>query len=274
MPVITVSADSMEKGLNISRKVAEALGWQLISREVLSELAANNNVAESDLIKVLDEPPGFFGIRGRRRKRLVNLIQTACLDKLLNDDMVCFGLGAHLYVRGVSHAIRVRIITGNEARAQETSEKENLSMERAVKQLARQDETRRRWSLECFNTDETDPGNYDLIINLDSIEASNAVDIIVEAAGYPKFQAMNYSRKCLRDKALASRVHQELVERFPEIRVDANDGTIVAQVKSLKRDQRKKQKTVKDIAEQVPGVDFVEVHIISDYFGQAAESGR
>lgn len=274
MPVITISADSMEKGQEISHGVATALGWQYLGRELLNDLAAANNLSENEFIKVLDEQPGFFGIRGRRRKRLINIIQTACLDKLVDDNLVCFGLGAHLFVGGVSHAIRVRIISGNQVRLAEIMERENLPEDRALKQLARQDDMRRRWSMELFNTDETDPGNYDLIINLDSIEAQNAVDIIVEAAGYPKFQAMNYSRKVLRDKALASRVHQELVEKFPEIRVAANDGTIVAQVKSLKRDQRKKQKAVREIAEQVPGVDFVEVHIISDYFGQAAESGR
>ena len=274
MPVIAISADSVETGQEISQKVAQTLGWEHLGREILPGLAMSQNIPESELIKALDETPGFFGMRSRRKKRLINLIQTACLEKLLDDNLVCFGLGAHLYVRGVSHVIRVRIITGRQSRAEQLSKTENMPVERAAKLLARRDENQKRCSLELFNVDETDPANYDIIINLDTIEPQNAVDLICETAAYPRFQAMNYSRKCLRDKALASRVHQELVERFPEIRIAANDGTVVAQVKSLKREQRRKQKIVREIAEQVPGVDFVEVHIISDYFGQAAESGK
>ena len=42
----------------------------------------------------------------------------------------------------------------------------------------------------------------------------------------------------------------------------------------LKRNQREKQETVRKLAGQVPGVRYVEVHVINDLFAQAALSER
>ena len=274
MPVITVASDSFEQGADIARRTAQALGYAYLDRALLDQVAQEQAVPRDELVKALDEPPGLLTLRSRRRQKLLTHIQAACLEKLQADNLVCYGLGAHLYARGVAHVLHVRIVTDQQKRATELAQRENMPVDKALKQIQRQDEGRRRWSQECFNLDETSPELYDLVISLSNLEPAKAVEIIADTAGYPKFQAMTYSRKYLMDKTLAARVREKLQEYFPDVRVEASDATVVVQLQSLKRDQRKKQEKVRELAGQVPGVEYTEVHIIKDFFGQAAESGR
>lgn len=274
MPIIAISADSPEQGGRIAQKVAETLGWDYLGRNLLTEVANRHNLMESNLLRALDEPPGLLSMRPRRRQQLLTHIKTVCLERLQSDNVVCYGLGAHLYLQGVSHVLRVRVISDLQARATGLSQSRALPPERAARLAKRREQESRRWSLHSFGADETDAGLYDLVISLSALEPDKAVEIICDAAGYPKFQPMTYSRKCLADKVLASKVREILMARFPDIRVQANDGTVVAQLQALKRHQRRRQEEVRRMACQVPGVEYLEVHVIRDFFGQAAESGR
>lgn len=272
MPLIAISSDAPAEGRAIAERVAQELGFALLGRELLADVAREHGLDQAELAKALDEPPGLLGMRARRRRELLTYIQSACLERMLADDMVCQGLAAHLYLVGVSHGLRVRVLQDPVKR--EADMGQEAGQDKARKMLERRDKDRRRWSQEAFGADETDPGMYDIVLSLATLERDQAVQIICEAAGYPKFQAMTYSRKCLADKALAANVRLALQQRFPNVRLQVTDGIVVAQVPSLKRDQRKKQQTVREISSQVPGVTHVEVHVINDLFGQAAQSER
>jgi len=248
MPIIAISSDNFQQGLEIARSSAERLSYRFLGREILEEVAHEHRVSPKELLKALDEPPSFFSRRSQRK--LITHIQVACLERLLEGKVVCYGLGAHLYLTGISHALLVRILSESQP-----------------------DEARRRWSLEFFKVDETDPSLYDMVLSLDTLEPNKAVEIICDTAGYRKFQPMTYSSKCLMDRLLESKVYQRLMERFPDVRVQASDGTVVVQIQALKYDQRRKQKAVRDLACQVPGVEYVEVHVVSTFFDKAG-SGR
>lgn len=273
MSLIIVSADDCKQGDEISQKVAGVLGYRYLGRDLLDLVATEHGVSREELAQALDEPPGLLSRRSRRQ-RLLCFIEAACLDVLLNDNVVCFGLAAHMYVRAVSHALKVRVINEPEQKAQKLAQAEGISVDKARKQVLRQTKEERRWSEDAYHLDQTDAALYDLVISLGTLELEKAVEIICDTVGYRKFQAMTYSRKLMQDKALAARVRLELLENFPEIRVEANDGTVVAYIQSLKKDQRKKQEMVREIAGGLPGVRHVEVHIIRDLVGQAAQSAR
>jgi|Deesub1362A_J573_1020465.scaffolds.fasta_scaffold03525_3 cytidylate kinase len=246
MPIIAISANHFELGGQIARQVAEALGYRFLGRELVEEVAREHSLAAAELRRTLEEPPNLFNRRSRRR--LLVHLQAACLERLQEDGAVCYGLGAHLYLTGISHALLVRIL----------AEKPDP-----------QEPARQRWAQEFFQKDENDPSLYDMVLSLASIEPKQAVEIICETAGYRKFQPMTYSRKCLQDRLLECRVHQRLMDQFPDVRVQASDGTVVVQLRGLKLDQRKKQRTVRDIARQVPGVEYVEVHVVRSFFDKA-----
>ncbi len=274
MSIIIISSDSYSIGREIATKTAKAMGYAFQGREILGKVADTYQIEEAKLIKALDEMPSFLGMSTKLRNRYLAYIQEATLGALLKDKLVCQGLAAHLYVLGISHVLRVRILADAERSLQQSVSKEGVSLKEARKRLDRRNKLRRRWSVDAFDLDETDPSQYDLVISLSQIDRDEAVKIITETVAYRRFNPMTYSIKCLQELELASRVRAALLERFPDVRVRARSGTLVVETLALKREKRKRVQAIKEIAGKIPGVEYVEVHVINDIFRQAAESFR
>jgi cytidylate kinase len=274
MPIIIISSDSYKTGRDIAERVAKATGYDYVDREILGPTAEKANIQEEKLVRSLEETSTFLGLSSKVKTRCLAYIQEATLGQLLEDDVVCHGLGAHLYVLGVSHALKVRVLTEPEELVRQLSQDGGGTPDKSRKTIKRLEAQQRKWSLEAFDLDETDPANYDMVISLSQIDPDEAVRTIAELSGYRKFQPMTYSIKCLKDKELALRVRVALMERFPDVRVQANGSTIVVETKAIKREKQKRTEAIKELAGGVVGVDYVEVHVANDIFRQAAESSR
>jgi len=274
MSIIIISSDSYPVGREIATKTAEALGYNFLGRELLTEIADKYKVEEEKLAGALDERPSFLKMGGKLRNQCLAYIQEATLGALLEEKQVCQGLAAHLYVLGVSHVLRVLILAEPEQVLQQYTSKRDLSKKEARKIMDRHNRFRRRWSEEAFDVDETEPSHYDLTISLSQIDADEAVKIMSETISYRRFNPMTYSVKCLQDLELAARVRAALLSHFPDVKVRARSGTLVVGTAGLKREKRKRAEAIKAIAGKIPGVEYVEVHVMNDIFRQAAESFR
>ena len=274
MSIIIISSDYHQTGREIAQKTAGALGYDLLSREILGKVADKYQVEEAKLIRALDEIPSFWALSSKLRHRYVAFIQEAVLGTLLKDNLVCQGLAAHLYVLGISHVLRVRILSDPEKHIQRLAGQKGISPAKASKLIDRHKKLRRRWSMDTFGLDEIDPSQYDLAISLSQIDQDEAVKIITETVAYRRFRPMTYSIKCLQDLELAGRVRAVLLERFPDVRVKTRSGALVVETTALKREKQRRTKIIKKLAENIPGVEYVEVHVINDIFRQAAESFR
>jgi cytidylate kinase len=274
MPIIIFSSDSYQKSSELAKKTAETLGYKYVGREILGSVAAKYNIPEAKLTKALDEAPSFFGMSTKEWKQNLAYIREAVLGEMLADNVVCCGLAAHLYVLGVAHVLRVRIIEDPEERVRKVAEQGHITLEKAKKLVQRIDKQRKRRSIECFKKNETDPSMYDMMINTSQIDSEEAVGMVTTAAGYRKFKPMTYSIKCMQDMELEGRLLAVLLKDYPEVRVQARDGAVVVEIKALKREKNKKASAIKELVGKISGVHYVEVHVINDIFRQAAESGR
>jgi len=274
MSIIIISSDSYPVGREIAMKTAKNLDYDFLGRESLAQIADNHTIEESKLIKAMDDGPSFLGMKKRVRNRCLAYIQEATLGALINANRVCQGLAAHLYVLGISHCLSVLVLADPEQILQQSASNKGISKKEAKKLIDRHNSFRRRWSMDAFDLDETDPSQYDLTISLSQIDADEAVKIISETITYRRFNPMTYSVKCLHDLELAARVRSALLESFPNVIVRANSGTLVVETAALKREKRKRAEAIKAVAGKIPGVEYVEVHVLNDIFRQAAESFR
>jgi hypothetical protein len=149
-----------------------------------------------------------------------------------------------------------------------------ISTRKARKFFDQEKKLRQRWSMDAFNIDETDPSHYDLVISMSNIDPGEAVKIMRETISYRRFKPMTYSKKCIQDLELASRVRTALIVRFSDVRVRANSGTVVVEITALRREKQKKVKLIKEISGNIPGVQYVEVHLINGIFRHEAGSFR
>lgn len=262
MTSIVVSSDDLRVAQIVGQEAADALGYRHVGRELLEQVAAERDVPVDKLHRVLE---GTSTSRWSRKSRelLLSYIETAALDELVKDDIVCTGLGAHLYARDVSHLLTVRVLADPGARARELATREKITPQKAWKKLAQEDQRRTRWSVEHFGLDEIAASIYDLVISLSPIESDKAVEIIRDMASYRKLRPMTYSRKVLHDLAVASRVRSLLLPQFPDIQVAADGDTAMVWVKCSPRHKQKIAATIKELAGAVPDVELVEVHAVS-----------
>jgi cytidylate kinase len=274
MSVVIISSDSDEKAREIAERTAEILGYSVLNREALNSVAAKHEIPVEKLHQALDELPSFMGMSSKMRAQFLAYIEEAALAGLSAGNVVCHGLAAHLYVLGVSHVLKVRILADPEKQVGQIISRDGVSREKAVRHLKQRESLRKRWSRGVYGRDETDAALYDMVISLSQIDIHEAVGTIAETARYPRFRPMTYSIKCMKDKELATKVRGLLMAHYPDVRVRADGTTVVVETNALRREKRKRAEKIKELAGRIPGVDYVEVHVINDLLRQAAESFR
>ena len=123
MPIVTISRGSYSRGREVAEKVAQKLGFECISRDVLIEASQEFNVPEVKLLRAIRNAPSILDRLSFGKERYIAYIQAALLEHFQKDNVVYHGLAGHYFVRGISHVLKVRIIV-------ETEDRVTLLMER------------------------------------------------------------------------------------------------------------------------------------------------
>jgi cytidylate kinase len=258
MTSILISSDALELSGRVAEGVAETLGVTLIDRDILPEISKQHEISQAHLLSLLD----FNGRFGLLEKRALMCLEASVTDRIRDDNIVCTGLGAHLYVRGISHLLNIRVLSDISSMTYRMAAEKNISPKKVRRILENRMKKRRDWTLNAFGVDETHPANYDMLFTLGKFTVERIVKTIVETAGDRKFAAMTYSRKCLEDQVLASRVRLALVGKYADVGVKAEDGTVRLYL-SKGWGWKRKADAVKQIAAQVEGANYVRVQLAS-----------
>jgi cytidylate kinase len=260
MPSIIVSSDSPATSWRIAKSVAQNLKYDHLGREFLEEVARVHSAREKDLTRALEARGARLGILNRTRETNLAYIEAAVLERFVDTNVVCEGLGAHLYVRDIPHVMNVRVLEDIRQRIARIAAEEKVSPGRVRRRLEREEERRKRWSREVFGVDESNPSNYDMVISLGQIEIERVVTTICDTIGDRRFEEMTYSRKCIQDRVLEHRVRAELAASHPSVKVAARDGTVMLGVGRGGPNWRKRAEKIKQLVEPLEGVEYIEVY--------------
>jgi cytidylate kinase len=253
MSIITISRGSYSHGKEVAEKVAQKLGYECISREALLRASKEFNIPEIKLARALHDAPSFFERFTFGKEKYAAYIRAALLSQVQKDNVVYHGLAGHFFLQGIPHVLKVRIIADPEDRVAEKIRIENLSAEEALKKLQKDDEERRRWSLQLFGVDTWDPILYDQIIHIRDMTVDNAAELIATAVKFPCFQTTAQSQQILDDLALAARVKAALVEEFPAAEVTATGGEVSVVFWGSAKDERDLTAYVRELASKAAG---------------------
>ncbi len=188
--VITVSREPGSGGKLIAQKIADKLGFDLFHREVIHEMAESAQ-AKKMLLETLDEK-GLSVIE--------DLISSLVYDRYLWPDeylkhlmkvigtigkhgrAVIMGRGAN-FILQKERAFRIRVIAPLDRRIQNVMKEYGSSEEETRRRVLRTESDRMSFIRKYFNTSITDPMNYDLIINTDTMNLDMAVKAVTGALG-------------------------------------------------------------------------------------------
>jgi cytidylate kinase len=261
MSIITISRGSFSRGEMVARKVAEKLGYECIGREVLLEASKEFNIPEIKLVRAIHDAPSILDRSFFGKEKYMAYIQAALLRYLKKDNVVYHGLAGHFFVKGISHALKVRIIADLEDRVKWEMEREGTSEEEALLLLKMDDKERRRWSKCLYGIDTADPSLYDLVIHIGKITVAEAADIITQTVGLNGFQTTAESQRAIDDLALSAEVKASLVKVKLDIEVSAQNGIVCVQAMTSEAEDPKLMQDIKRIAKGISGVKEVRVQV-------------
>jgi len=197
MPIITISRGSFTHGGVIAETVAEKLGYECISREVLLDVSKKFNVPEIKLTRAIHEAPKVLERFTFGRERYINYIRAEILKYLVKDNIVYHGFAGHFFVKDIPHVMKVRIIADMEYRIQCMMERENVSEDEARTMVVAVDEERQKWGQKLYGIDTWDSRLYDLVVNINKISIDHAVKMICDTVELNQFQATPESQALL-----------------------------------------------------------------------------
>jgi hypothetical protein len=109
VPIIAVTKEMYSLGTSIGREVARQLGYELIRQDIIREAVREYHALEAKLVETVEEKPGFFEMLSETARRHHIFVAAEVFEFALRERVVIIGRWSALLLRGVGHAIRIRI---------------------------------------------------------------------------------------------------------------------------------------------------------------------
>lgn len=255
MPIITISRGSYSRGKDVAEKLAQRLGFECISRDILIEASEQFNIPEIKLIRALHDAPSILERFTYGKERYVAYLRATLLKHVQKDNVVYHGLAGHYLLKGIPHVIKVRILADLEDRVREEMRRENLGEAEARYILRKDDDERRRWGIQVYGVDTWDPMLYDMVLHIQTLSVDDAVDLIRLAAQSPRFQATPASQQMVDDLTLAAGIEAALVEELPSAKVEAKHGEVFVNIQGTLGGEKQTVELVQRLANKVAGIE-------------------
>jgi cytidylate kinase len=260
MSVIIISRGAHHKGEEIAEKTAQKLGYSCVSRDILLEASQKYNVPEIKLKKSMERAPGFLERLGFEKQKYISYVQSALLKRLKEDNIVYHGLAGHFFIKDISHVLSVRIIVDIKDRVSYCMKSENVSEPKAYDMLKKLDEERKKWGQYLYGIDISDPGLYDVVINIQKFSVDDAVDIICNAIALEKFRTTPETQQAMEDLALAVEVKAVLMDKVPPKEVAAQNGVVKVTIQASSILQETEfSRCVEELCKTVEGIKQIKV---------------
>jgi len=261
MPIITISRGSYSKGKAVAEKVAQKLGYECISRDIILEASEEFNVPEIKLIRAIHDAPSILGSLSYNKDKYIAYIQKSLLQHFRKDNIVYHGLAGHFFVKGISHVLKVRIIADLEDRVRLEMEREGITRAEALHLLKKDDEERRKWGEYLYGADTKDPSLYDLVIHIHKVSVDDAVDIICHTSGLKDFQATPESKQAIEDLVLTAKVNAKLIGMNHGIKISTQDGIVFVRSEATLQQQSSLSHDIEKIAKEISGIKDVRIDV-------------
>lgn len=221
MSAITISREYGSGGRTIAAKVAEALGYENVDKDLLVAVAREAQVPVSE-VERYDEQPEHPALRILRKfltpgyaDTLTGLSEyewwaTATVPELSNqkdkalatldeevyvkltaevvtrmseqEKVVIVGRGGQAVLRGREDVLHVRVVANEDYKKEIVKERDQLEGEAAVKHMKHMDEQRRTYLRRHYQIDLTDSRLYHLTVNTGYLGMDAAAGLVVDAA--------------------------------------------------------------------------------------------
>lgn len=259
MGIITVARGSYSYGQEIAEKVAQTLGYDCISREIILEASEIFNIPEIKLIQAFDDAPSILDRFMQGKRKYIAYTRSVLLQYLTKGNLVYHGLAGHFFVEGISHVLKVLITADMENRISLVMERDHVSRKEASFLINRIDDQRRRWGKTLYGIEPWDPCLYDLSLHIGRITVEDAVDTICRVSMLRQFQITPESEKALDDLVLTVKVENFLLDARPTVDVHVDNKFVYLKPTAPLSERSEIVSRMGEIMKTIPDIRGIEV---------------
>jgi cytidylate kinase len=262
MAIITISRGVQSGGRELAHRLEKRLGYSCLSREVISQCAKKYNIMESDLYKKLLEAPSRWRKLSREHYRYLIYVQCSLVEAAKQDNVIYHGYAGQLFLRGVRHAIKIRLEAPFEDRVNAEMREYKKSEKDAAGYIKKMDEQRTRWMKFLYNKDWDDPSLYDLSINLQNMSIDTICELVALLTESKDFKTTPESINGLNNLSLECEVRAAIAsdDRLWNLPISVTAGNSVVSVHGMVENARTRDAII-DVVSQVKGVAEVKSYL-------------
>jgi cytidylate kinase len=257
--VVAFTRELGSLGTFIAEELARRRGYRFVRREILEAAARMGPLTEDELTRLVESPPGLWERLSLPARRHFYHVAARVLEAAQADNVVILGRWSTMLLRGVRHAVRVRVCAPLPLRVERLAERLGVSRSEAQAIAERYDQGVRARIRQFFDVAWEDSDLYDLVINTERITVERGCELVEHLLDSPEFQPDEASRQEVRDRALAARVQESLKSDdrlgHVDLHVTARQGTVTLQGVVFGPEERR---AVLEVVRSVPGVASVE----------------
>ena len=179
MNIITITREYGAGGGEVARNLAEALGWELLDRELLHRAAEFEHVPDAELER-LDEKVLTMSDRFRLHpphQKYLHGLKTAVAMAAQRGNVVLVGRGARHLLGERPGTFHLRLVAPKPWRARRMSQREGWSLDESVARCTEMDRVRDRFARYFFGDKATQPAQYDLVVNAQRVPLDDVVAV-------------------------------------------------------------------------------------------------
>lgn len=230
MGIVAITREMGSLGTFIGMEVAKRLSYEFVRQDITREAAREYQVLEERLVDVVEERPGLFEVMTHSARRYQAFVAAEVLETALKERAVIIGRWSTFLLRGIGHAVRVRVCAPLETRLARIMERLGVERAEALRRIQASDEGVRARVRQMFDVEWADPLLYDLTINTGHASLETGVAQVLSLVQAPEFQPTEASRRELENRALAARVRAQLKASREtarvEVQIEADQGRV------------------------------------------------
>lgn len=192
-------------GTSVGREAARRLGYSFIRHQIIAEAAQLYDAAEENLMAAVEAKPAVWDGLNEAARRHFSFVAAEVFETSLKDDVVIMGRWSTLLLRGVAHALRVRVCAPAALRIRRVAESLGLDPEEARIRVQRSDQGIRARIRQFSDVEWNDPALYDLVLCTGRFGEEAAADLLCRMLARPEWQPTDASRAALEDRAPSPR---------------------------------------------------------------------
>src|SRR5713101_4022463 len=187
MAIVYISHQMGAGGPEIGMALAQRLGYRYVNQELLLDAARRYGLAEERLSHLDESKPTLFERFDTETRHHITVLQTTLLEFAELDNAVLMRGGGQWLLRGVPHALRVRLIAPFEHRVKQwikrTAEMTGEApTQRAAADFVRRDDSEKNGRMKyLYEVDLADPMLYDLTVSTERLPYDAVVEMIESA---------------------------------------------------------------------------------------------